>query len=201
MSLAAYASETNEHPENNKYKKNKQKKFVCFNSQKWFDSLTTCHESNLRKVVSNVQAQRLTVFFFFVFCFFLTSLFIETLLFVRSRLRNWRDVMRHVNGLINSRGVHLILGVPAEVFNRQEALKQREAFCLITSTSSTCFRRKDQESFKVAEYPLLIRLEIHISLSNPNICQNLHSGLMRCHRQSILTLNLTLNKVKYTKPR
>ena len=121
--------------------------------------------------------------FFFVFCFFfLTSLFIETLLFVRSRLRNWRDVMRHVNGLINSRGVHLILGVPAEVFNRKEALKQREAFCLITSTSSTCFRRKDQESFKVAEYPLLIRLEIHISLSNPNICQNLHSGLMRCHR-------------------
>ena len=56
MSLAAYASETNEHPENNKYKKNKRKKFVCFNSQKWFDSLTTCHESNLRKVVSNVWA-------------------------------------------------------------------------------------------------------------------------------------------------
>ena len=109
--------------------------------------------------------------------------------------------MRHVNGLINSRGVHLILGVPAEVFNRQEALKQREAFCLITSTSSTCFRRKDQESFKVAEYPLLIRLEIHISLSNPNICQNLHSGLMRCHRQSILTLNLTLNSMIYAKSR
>ena len=109
--------------------------------------------------------------------------------------------MRPVNGLINSRGVHLILGIPAKVFNRQEALKQREAFCFITSTSSTCFRRKDQESFKVAEYPLLIRLEIHISLSNPNICQNLHSGLMCCHRQSILTLNLTLNKMKYTKPR
>ena len=109
--------------------------------------------------------------------------------------------MRHVNGLINSRGVHLILGVPAEVFNRQEALKQREAFCLITSTSSTCFWRKDQESFKVAEYLLLIRLEIHISLSNPNICQNLHSGIMRCHRQSILTLNLTLNSMIYAKSR
>ena len=133
--------------------------------------------------------------------FFLRSLFIQTLLFVRNRLRSWRDVIRHVNGLINSRGVHLILGVPGEVFNRQEALKQREAFCLITSTSSTCFWRKDEESFKVAKYLLFIRLEIHISLSNPNICRNLHLGLMRCHRQSILTLNLTLNKVKYAKPR
>ena len=117
MSLATYASETNEHPENNKYKKNKRKKFVCFNSQRWFDSLTTCHESNLRKVSAMYRLSVLLFFFCFLF-FFLTSLFIETLLFVRSRLRNWRDVMRHVNGLINSRGVHLILGVPAEVFNR-----------------------------------------------------------------------------------
>ena len=115
MSLAAYVSETNEHPENNKYKKNKRKKFVCFNSQKWFDSLTTRHESNLRKVSA---MYRLSVLLFFLLLFFFRSLFIETLLFVRSRLRNWRDVMRHVNGLINSRGVHLILGVPAEVFNR-----------------------------------------------------------------------------------
>ena len=117
MSLATYASETNEHPENNKYKKNKRKKFVCFNSQRWFDSLTTYHESNLRKVSAMYRLSVLLFFFCFLFIF-LTSLFIETLLFVRSRLRNWRDVMRHVNGLINSRGVHLILGVPAEVFNR-----------------------------------------------------------------------------------
>ena len=30
--------------------------------------------------------------------------------------------------------------------------------------------------------------------------QNPRSGLLCCHRYSILTLNLTLNKMKYTKP-
>ena len=68
MSLAAYVSETNEHPENNKYKKNKRKKFVCFNSQKWFDSLTTRHESNLRKV-SAMYRLSVLLFFFVVVVF------------------------------------------------------------------------------------------------------------------------------------
>ena len=62
-------------------------------------------------------------------------------------------------------------------------------------------------SFKIAEYPLhqLLRLgrqEIHIALSqSQHRCQNPRSGIMCYHRQSILTLNLTLNnKTKYTKP-
>ena len=64
-----------------------------------------------------------------------------------------------------------------------------------------CFRKKISRklSFKIAEYPLhqLLRLgrqEIHIALSqSQHRCQNPCSGIMCCHRQSILTLNLTLN--------
>ena len=66
---------------------------------------------------------------------------------------------------------------------------------------------KISRELKIAEYPLhqLLRLgrqEIHIALSqSQHRCQNSRSGIMCCHRQSILTLNLTLNnKTKYTKP-
>ena len=53
-----------------------------------------------------------------------------------------------LNSLINSRGVHLILGVQAKVFNRQEALKEREAFILLNSTSSTNLRYAFGEKIK-----------------------------------------------------
>jgi len=55
--------------------------------------------------------------------------------------------------------------------------KEREAFILITTTSTTklvCFRQKNQESLKIAEYSLhqsirLGHLIIHIAFSNSNI--------------------------------
>ena len=78
-----------------------------------------------------------------------------------------------VNDLINARGVYLILEVQAD----ERRLKQREAFILITTTSTTKlvrFRQKNQESLKIAEYPLhqsirLGHLIIHIAFSNSNI--------------------------------
>ena len=78
-----------------------------------------------------------------------------------------------VNDLINARGVYLILEVQAD----ERRLKQREEFILITTTSTTklvCFRQKNQESLKIAEYLLhqsirLGHLIIHIAFSNSNI--------------------------------
>ena len=78
-----------------------------------------------------------------------------------------------VNDLINARGIYLILEVQAD----ERRLKQREAFILITTTSTTKlvrFRQKNQESLKIAEYPphqsiRLGHLIIHIAFSNSNI--------------------------------
>ena len=65
----------------------------------------------------------------------------------------------------------------------------------ITVTSSTnliCFRRKYQESLKIAEYPLyqLIRLrllEIHNALSTPNIDVRI---LAQCYCVAIINLSV-----------
>ena len=88
-------------------------------------------------------------------------------------------------------------------------LKDRGVYsqnCKKHSRSNKLLEKISRE-LKIVEYPLhqLLRLgrqEIHIALSqSQHRCQNPRSGIMCYHRQSILTLNLTLNnKTKYTKP-
>ena len=86
--------------------------------------------------------------------------------------------LRHRNALIVKAWEEAVQG-QGNVFTSPNfhMSEQREAFILITTTSTTklvCFRQKNQESLKIAEYPLhqsirLGHLIIHIAFSNSNI--------------------------------
>ena len=68
------------------------------------------------------------------------------------------------------------------------------------------FRQKYQEKLKIAEYQSINfcyttpSRDPYCFVNSQHQCQNPHSGLLCCHRQSIFTLNLTLNKMKYARP-
>ena len=68
--------------------------------------------------------------------------------------------------------------------------------------SAKIWRFKKCKKYPPHQMIRLCCLEVHITISNPNIDVNPRSGLLRCHRYSILiiSLNLTLNKMKYAKP-
>ena len=116
MSLAAYASETNEHPENNKYKKINEKSLFVSTHR---NGLIVWPPATNQTWGKCQQCIGLASYCFFVCLFVFLGAFSSKrcYLYEVGCVAGGID-MRHVNGLINSRGVHLILGVTAEVFNK-----------------------------------------------------------------------------------
>ena len=112
--------------------------------------------------------------------------------------------------LINTWEIYLILGDQAGAFNRQEAFKrERHYFILITVTSSTKLiiimlsaktsrELKDSTICGPSIHLDSLKIQYH-SFKSQHQCKNPRSGLLHCHRQAILTLNLTLNKMTNTK--